>query len=162
MTPEEYLNQKTNPHRIGFTQEFPIVKYLKFETVTKKCRNFTVTFDVNLVKVSFGGKYTCTAIVTDCVDISHNLFMNGWNSCCFVDEAETMEKALVEFAEKNGFELCTKVNSWPFAKAIVQRKNHKLYTNKNLFKKNSEYLRTFNSNYRDSWRMERGFLVEQV
>lgn len=121
MTTEEYL--KSN-QMIGFTQSFPVLETIETENVSAKCRNFNVNFNVHLVKVGFGdnNKYNCLAIVTDKVDISYKLPLNGWNSYCCYDEAETMEKALVEFAEKKGYILCNKVCSWPFAKAIVSKR----------------------------------------
>lgn len=117
MTKEDYLKEKM---RIGFTQQFPVLEVLESEEVSSTCLDYPVRFNVSLVKVGFG-EYSCLGIVTDRVDIAHKLPLNGFNSYCCFDEGETMEKALVEFAEKKKLILCNKVNSWPFAKAIVSR-----------------------------------------
>ena len=119
MTSEEY---KALNHYMGFIEDFPVLEIIESEEVSYICRGkFPVTFKVSLAKVGFGegNKYSCLALVTDIVDISHKLFLSGWNSFCCYDEADTMEKALMEYAAKKGYILCHKVNSWPFAKSII-------------------------------------------
>lgn len=120
MTPEEYRNSHV---RIGFMQDFPQVGE-PTDAVTYKavCRGFMTEVSVSQTRLSFGdGDHTVAGVVTSRVDISHNLPMGGFNSHCCYDEAETMDAAIAQYCEENGLELCRKINSWPYGKAVVQK-----------------------------------------
>jgi hypothetical protein len=116
---EEYKNE---PLRIGFTDKFPEVRTIDEMMVDSTCRGFAVRFSVRLVKVAFekGGREVCDGVVTDSVDIAHKLRAGGFGSHCYVEEAQTMEGAVVEMCKKHNLMICSKVCSWPFAVAIVQ------------------------------------------
>jgi len=99
---------------------------LKEATYQAVCRRFDVEFKVMLCKVTLGdGKYECTAIVTDRVDVGTKLGVYSFGSHCHVDEARTMELGVIRFAKENNLMICNKVNSWPFAKALVQENFYK-------------------------------------
>jgi len=115
---DKYLKE---PLRIGFTDTFPIKDIIEEIEVKTNCRRFEVIFKVQYCNVTFGqeNEYNCCAIVTDRVDIQSRLPMNGFASHCHIDEARVMENAVVEMAKKHDLMICTKICSWPFAKAIV-------------------------------------------
>ncbi len=108
--------------RIGFTENFPISTIIDEMVIEGECRGFLVSFKVYYVRVSFkeGGKAVCDAVCTDRVSISGRLVGGGFGSHCYVDEAHTMELAVIEMCKKHDLMICVKVCSWPFAKAIVQ------------------------------------------
>lgn len=108
---------------IGFMEKFPEVEgdLVDEITVESTCRRYDVKFKVRFGKVSFAeGKHTVDGITTDRVDISAKLPLAGFGSQCCYDEAETMEKAIVQMAMKHNLMICQKICSWPHAKAIVQ------------------------------------------
>lgn len=111
-----------NP-KIGFTKDFPEAGNIIDEIEIKdRCRGFKVEFKVRFCYVAFGenNEYTCRAIITDRIDISKHLPMSGFGSFCFYDELATLESAVITMDLKHDLMICSKICSWPFAKAIVQ------------------------------------------
>lgn len=89
-------------------------------TFRTNCGKFPVSVDVSTASVDFGG-YHATCVVTSKVDISRNLWGNGFASFCCYDEATTMESAVAAYCEENGLTICRKENSWPYACAVVTK-----------------------------------------
>lgn len=110
---------------IGITEIYPVKKVLDTIRITRKCRNFDVIFDVQYVMVEFSKSLDIHAVVTERVDIAGRLPGSGWGSHCYADEAKTMEEGVIEMCKKHNLMICTKVCSWPFAKAIVQANFYK-------------------------------------
>jgi hypothetical protein len=120
---EEYLNQ---PLRVGFMDSFPIDNIIDTIEVSGKCRDFDVIFNVHLCYVNFGvEKFKSRAIITDEVIIRDKLKFAGSGSFSYIDESRTMEMGIVEMAKKHDFFICTKINSWPIAKAIISENIYK-------------------------------------
>ena len=118
---KNYNDYLTSNSRIGFTQSFPVVEVISEMEVTNLCRNYNVTFKVQHVKVCYGKKTDVVdAVVTERVDIANRLFAGGWGQHSYIDEGEVMEKAVVEMCKQKNLMICTKICTWPFAKAIVQ------------------------------------------
>lgn len=123
MTFEEYIKE---PLKIGFIENFPVLETLETQTVTINGfdQHFPNKINVSLVKVGFGenNKFQCRAVITERVDTASTRHFHGWGSCCFVEEGQFMEKAVVKFCETNNLIICNKICSWPFAKAIITDK----------------------------------------
>ncbi len=123
---DNYSKYLSDCPMIGFTQTFTESETVYDEIdVEDVCRGFNVTFKVRFCKVTFGdnNEFFCRAIVTEQIDISKKLPMNGFGSYSHLDELKTLEKAVIIMARKNDLMICSKICSWPFAKAIVQE-NH--------------------------------------
>jgi len=116
---DKYLKES---YMIGFTYSYPTKTILKTFDIETTCRGFDVKFKVHLAKGSFGknNEFEVSILKTEKVSIAEHLFLNGWNSMCCYDEAETMEKAIVEICKKENLMICRKACSWPFATAVVQ------------------------------------------
>lgn len=115
---QKYLKQ---PHHMGF-DPFPVIDILDKITIAAKCRTYDVTFDVKYARVCLSDMPDVEffAIETTRVEISHRLPLNGYNSNCCYDEAETMELGVIEMAKKHDLLICDKKTSWPYAQAVVQ------------------------------------------
>lgn len=124
MTIEEYLDK---PQMIGFTQSFPIKEILFTVKATSKIRNIPIKFNIHVVKLGFGDnlKYHILGIVTDHVDISDHLPLNGFGSISYFDEARIMKIAVAKLASCNNYTICQDICSWPFAKVLIQENNVK-------------------------------------
>jgi len=118
MTTQEYLD---SPYRIGFMSAFPLKEKLKSFDVEAYCKQFPVKFQVHIAKFSFGknNEYEVYGIITDEVNISNKLPLDGFGSMCCYDEAKTMKEAIASLIEELGLSICNDVNSWPFAKIIL-------------------------------------------
>lgn len=118
---DNYDSYLKSSHRIGFIESFPVTEVLEEFKIPAKCRAFNVVVNVKYCTLSFGGsEFTVRGLVTDIVSISKYLPMGGFNSNCYYDEAETMEKAIIEVCKLKNLMICAKISSWPFAKASVQ------------------------------------------
>jgi hypothetical protein len=139
---ENHQNYLSKSHMIGFMEAFPEdPKGVVDEIIVKaQCRKFDVSFKVRYGKVTFGpeNQHSVMGITTDTVSISERLPLNGFNSHCCFDEAETMEKAVVEMAKKHNLMICDKRCSWPHAKAIVQTVSDSMLGIKNAEKEIEE------------------------
>lgn len=123
---KNYADYLAERKLFGFMDSFPETGIVFDEIeVYGKCRNFDARFKVRFSQVSFGpnNEWVCRAIVTDRVDISKFLPMSGFNSYCYENESDVMELGVIEMAKKRDLLICSKINSWPFAKAIVSE-NH--------------------------------------
>ena len=107
---------------VGFITEFPETdaKPLDEDIIEDEVRGVKVKFSVRLTKLKFGeGKYEVTGIVTDTIDISSKLPMGGFGSHSYLDVAKMLEAAVAKMCLKHNLFVNQKVNSWPFAKAVV-------------------------------------------
>ena len=110
------------PQRIGFIKEFPETdaKPLDEEIIEDECMGVKVKFSVRLTKLKFGdGKYEVTGIVTDKVDISSKLRLNGYGSHSYINVGKMLEAALAKMCLKHNLFVNNKICTWPFAKAVV-------------------------------------------
>lgn len=116
---KKYLDESQH---IGFMSDFPIQDKLETFKINTKCRNIPVEVIVHYCKLQYGSKPedTVAGLVTERLDISKYLPLNGFASNCCYDEATTMEEAIVEIARQKNVMICNKINSWPFAKAVIQ------------------------------------------
>lgn len=124
---ENYDNYLKETLMVGFMSTFPVARVIDEITIKSTCRRYDVEFKVKYVRLAMeeGGKEICDGIVTDKVEINHHLPMNGFGSHCYIDEAKTMEEAVIEMAKKHDLMICNKICSWPFAKAAVQKNHYK-------------------------------------
>ncbi len=121
---ENHTKYLAEEKRIGYMQAFPekeggLIDGIAFKT---ECRGYDVLFTVRYgkVKLSKDSNIECYGITTGRAEVAHKLRMNGWGSHCHIDEAEAMEKGIVEMAKKHNLMICEKACSWPHAKAVVQ------------------------------------------
>ena len=120
MTTQEYLDSNI---RVCFTEDFPTVGKVGPEReYAGVCRKHQVKVMASLVNLSLeDGLGECLGVETSRVDISRHLPHNGFGRSCYEDEAKVMEQAVAQFCEEEGLTICRKVNSWPFAKAVVTK-----------------------------------------
>ena len=123
---DNYDRYLAEPRIIGCMETFPITKIIEEMTVSGKCRGFDVVFKVQYVTLTFGkNKIEVQGIVTSEVNINHRLPLHGFSSYCHIDEAETMEQGVIHMLKRRNLMVCTKINSWPFAKVVVQENFYK-------------------------------------
>ena len=116
---QDYLEEHL---KIGFTSNFPVSTVLKNLEVQENCLRFSVTVEIKLCRSTV---LNCLMLVTERLDISNRLALNGFGSGCCFDEAHTMERAVIEICKQEDLMICQKVCSWPFAKVIVQKNFYK-------------------------------------
>lgn len=116
MDEKQYLESSI---RVGIT-DYAIGEKRDTVRYSANCGRFPVIVSVSLATVQFDG-YHVTCVVTDRVDISGNLPLNGYGSYCYQDEAQTMERAVAAYCRENGFTICKKESSWPYAVAVVTK-----------------------------------------
>jgi len=113
--------------QVGFMQKFPVANISKTKKYKMTCRNFPVNIEVSLARGTYGenNEYECDIVVTNEISISEHLSLRGFGSYCHIDEAQVMEKAIVQFCKEENLMICDKACSWPFAKAVVQENFYK-------------------------------------
>ncbi len=118
MTTQEYLDKK---YRIGFTQSFPVKRILASMNAKSYCRKFLVEFQVHIAEFTFGNnnEFSIYGIITDQVDISKHLFLDGFGSMCLYDEARVMKVAAAKLASMYNLPICEDICSWPYAKVLL-------------------------------------------
>ena len=113
--------------RIGNMGKFPTKEVIDEIIIQTNCGGYNVQVITQYVTVTFGenNEYICKAVVTNHVDIGRRMPLGGFGSHCYFEEAQTAELAVVEMCKKHNLMICDKVNSWPYAQAIVQENRYK-------------------------------------